>query len=109
LAERREIFVCRGRGLQFLAGIERGERFHVGFGEVRHHAHHDRALACRLFPALRFEIDQLLVKIFGKLAGDLGIGRSRAITVGSVARGADLVGDRLRSREILSLRTDARR
>ena len=88
-------------GLSFWPRVEGGQGLHVGVGEVRHHAHHDRALARRLLAALRLEVGELLVQVLGDLAGDFGIGRRGAVAVGGMARGAHLVGDALRLRRVL--------
>src|SRR2546427_723503 len=58
------------------------------------------SFARRLLAVLRLEIAQLLVQIFGELAGDLRVGWRGAIAVGGVARRAHLRRDALASRQL---------
>src|SRR5207302_9409881 len=100
LSEGDQVLVGGGRGRELLGAIVGGEALHVGLREIGHHARHQRAFARRLLAVLRREIAQLLVQVFGKLAGDLRVGGRGAVAVGGVARRAHLCRDALASRQV---------
>src|SRR5262245_45695617 len=94
-SERHGFRTPRRARLGRLGGEIRGDVANVLIGETRGHSAHHRILALGLLTARGFEIAELLLKVLGYLAREFGIGRSRAVAVGAVARGADLVGDAL--------------
>jgi hypothetical protein len=66
----------------------------------RNHAAHDGVVADRRLAVDCLEVAQLLVDILGNLSGKNGIGRRRAVTIGTVAGNANSASDFLGFRQI---------
>src|SRR5882672_787782 len=85
----------RRAGLRHLSREIRGDVANIGVRKTGCHSTHHGVVALRLFSAGGLEVAQLLLDVLGYLAGELGVGRRRAVAVGAVTRRADSVGDAL--------------
>ena len=93
--ERERVLVFQHARHGTLRGVIRRHIAHVSGGEVGNHAAHDRVFPLGPVFCSGLEIGELLLQVFGHLAGQLRIGGSRAVAVGTVASRANLVGDAL--------------
>src|SRR6185503_3744229 len=88
LAELDELLIARGARLRLLAFEPGRDVAHVVGGKRGSHPGHDRVRALRWLAVLRLEVRELLGGVVGVLPGQNGIGRRRAVPVGTVTGAA---------------------